>query len=197
MCETTASEPPWPLVERARRGDARALEELVLRYRESLLERIRLMMGDEARRSADSLDFLQGVFAETLAQLGEQRFENERALLRWMTAVARNDIRDCVRRRRERALGSLSGSLTLSRIGDPECASPATVADQNEELERLVEALEDLTPDHRRAIELRDLEGLSFDEVGERLGRSADAAQMLHARALLRLGRILDDGRDG
>ncbi len=36
--------------------------------------------------------------------------------------------------------------------------------------------------------ELRDLEGLSYAEIGEHLDRSADAARKLHDRAVIRLG---------
>jgi RNA polymerase sigma-70 factor (ECF subfamily) len=48
-------------------------------------------------------------------------------------------------------------------------------------------AIERLPADYRRVMELRYTEGLSFEEVGRRLGRSADAARMLWARAVDRL----------
>jgi hypothetical protein len=66
----------------------------VERHRAVLLERIRLMLGEDARRQADSIDFLQEVFVEVLAKIDSCDFRDERALLRWMTTVARNDIRD-------------------------------------------------------------------------------------------------------
>lgn len=174
---------------RARRGDSAALGLLVERHRETLLERIRWMLGDEARRRLESVDLLQGVFTELVARAAELDLADEHALLRWMTAVARNDIRDEACRRRERALASLSGSFCAESPG----RSPASEAGRNEELLGLIEALECLSADHRRVIELRDLEGLAFEEVGRAMARSAAAAQMLHARAKLRLGRVLGE----
>ena len=195
MSPTTSPLSLSRLLELARSGDAVALERLVERYRAELLDRIRLMLGEEARRQADSVDFLQGVFVEVLARVESGGFSDERGLLRWMTTVARNDIRDRGCRRRELAFASLSGSgsgsLSLDAVRDLGGRSPATEAGLNEELLRMVEALERLAADHRRVIELRDLEELPFREVGRRMARSPEAAQLLHARAMLRLGRIL------
>ncbi len=191
MPETPAPHSPSNLLERARSGDAGALGQLVERHRTVLLERIRLMLGQDARRQADSIDFLQGVFVEVLAKIESSDFRDERALLRWMTTVARNDIRDCGCRRREHAFASFSGSFSLDAVGDLGERSPASEADLNEDLLRMIEVLERLTADHRRVIELRDLEGLSFREIGRSMERSAEAAQVLHTRAMLQLGRSL------
>jgi len=191
MPETPLPDSPSILLERARAGDTEALGRLVERHRTVLLERIRLMLGEEARRQADSVDYLQEVFVEVLAKIQGSDFRDERALLRWMTTVARNDIRDRGHRRRERAFASFSGSLSLDAVGGLDERTPASEADLNEDLLRMIEALEHLAADHRRVIELRDLEGLSFREVGRGMGRSAEAAQALHGRAMLRLGRSL------
>jgi len=193
MAQAAASELPAELLERARRGDAGALGRLAERYREALLERVRLMLGQEARGCAESLDFVQGAILEALRRQPEGGFASERDLLRWMTAAARNDIRNAVRRRRERALASLSASLSADALVG-ETPSPASEACHNEELLCLLEALEGLSSEHRRVIELRDLEELSFVDVGRRLGRSEAAAQMLHTRALVRLGKAMRDG---
>ena len=179
------------LLDLARAGDPGALCRLVERHRAVLLERIRLMLGEGARRQADSTDFLQEIFVEVLGKIQGSDFHDERSLLRWMTTVARNDIRDRGSRRREHAFASLSDSFSPEVVGDLGGRSPATEAELNENLLGMLDALEGLAPDHRRVIELRDLEGLSFREVGRMLERSEDAAQVLHARAMLRLGRAL------
>ena len=177
------------LVRRAREGEEDALALLVDRHGEQLLERIRMMMGDQARRSAESIDFLQDVFVELIEDVGRVEVSDERGLLRWLTAIARNNIRDSVRRRRERALESLSASGLVRAAQDPRSPSPPSVATAHEELSDIVDALAELAEDHRSVIELRDLKGLSFVEVGRRMGRSEGAAQALHTRAMVRLGR--------
>lgn len=177
------------LLRGAQAGRSGALDGLLERYRDRLLGRVRLMMGDGARQHAESGDFLQGVMLEIARDLDEAQLEDEEAFLRWATRVARNNIRDQVRRRRERALESFSQSGILARSGD---ATPSGDAGRHEDVERLVAALERLSPDHRRVVELRDFDGLSYREVARALDRpSEEAVQMLHARALSNLTREL------
>ena len=194
MPQTRSTEPLASSLARAREGDAGALGALVERFQEPLLARVRLMLGEEARRCAESVDFVQGAILDALRQGAPIPCDDERGLLRWMTAAARNDIRNAATRRREQALSSLSASLSLESIPDRGTPSPPSAAELDEEHLRLVEALEQLDQDQRRAIELRDLDGLSFAEVGRCMERSEAAAQMLHARALLRLGKALRHG---
>ena len=56
-----------------------------------------------------------------------------------------------------------------------------------EELNRLEQALQTLDEQHREVILLRKLEELSFAEIGERMGKSADACRMLLSRAMAAL----------
>lgn len=172
----------------ARRGDRGARDRLIERHRDRLLGRIRLMMGENARRVAESVDFLQGVMLEVTRDLGEADLRDDAAFLRWATGVARNNIRDAVRRKHERAFASFSATLA-----DPAAADrgPATNALRDEDLHRLAEAMEGLDDEYRQVLELRHFEGLRFAEIGQRMGRSDAAAQMLHTRALARLGRSL------
>jgi RNA polymerase sigma-70 factor, ECF subfamily len=180
------------LIEQARAGDRDALHDLLVRYRERLLGRIRLMMGAEARRYADSQDFLQGAFVEVIAAFDRAELTSEPSLLRWMTSIARNNIRDSLRRRREQALEAFSASLD-DRDGR---ASPVSEAALRERVDRLIELLERLDEREREVIELRDFEGLDYRAVGARLGLGASGARMLHTRALIRIGQMIGP-RDG
>ena len=100
------------------------------------------------------------------------------------TEPAVNNIRDEVRRGREKAIESFSRSIA-SRPG------PSTEVELGEDLHLLAERLEGMDEDHRRVIELRALDNLRFKEVAERMGRSEDAVRMLFRRALVSLGGLL------
>jgi RNA polymerase sigma-70 factor (ECF subfamily) len=180
------------LVRVARQGERAGLDAIVVRYREILLQRIRLLMGPEARQAADSNDFLQGLFLEIVTDFERRGPQDEKEFLRWATAVARNNIRDGVRRRREMAVDRFASSLDWQPVlGNAPLASPAANAEREEQVERLCEAMTKLREDDRSVIELRHFEGLSFAEIGQRLGRSENAAQILHTRALVKLGELL------
>jgi len=174
---------------RARAGDRDSLEQLIRRYRPELLTRIRLMMGDGARRAAESGDFLQGALVEVMEDLSRYELEDEAAFLRWATRIARNNIRDQVRRGREKALESFVSGSGLFRPADAAVEeTPSHLVLHAEQQEILVEALAQLREEYQRVVELHWFEGLTFAEIGLRLDRSEEAARMLHARALVRLG---------
>ncbi|MBK8977010.1 MAG: sigma-70 family RNA polymerase sigma factor [Planctomycetes bacterium] len=170
------------LLQQARRGDRLALDELFARYRPQLVARVRLMLGDGARRAAESSDFAQIALLEFLADPPE--LADAASFLRWVTRTARHRIVDAGRRRREAQLSTLADHVF---DGD----DPAQMVVRSERVDRLVDALAELPDDLRRVIELRDLEGLSFRAVGDAMERSENAVQLMHTRALIRLGRAL------
>ena len=177
------------LVRRARGGDAVASGALIERVREPLLARIRLLMGDEARRVAESSDFLHETFVAALPALDQVSLCGPTQFLNWLTAIARNRIRQGVRRRREQALSSLSQSLSGVPVAEPDSKA------WFDELLHLAQAMEELPPDEQRSIELHDLQGLSFAVLGQRLGCSERHARRVHARAVLQLARAMRDDR--
>ena len=82
-------------------------------------------------------------------------------------------------------------SVRPSQIAAP-VPTPSVAAVSAEQAQRLRAAIDRLPDDYRRVLALRYSDGLAFDEVGRRLGRSADAARMLWARAVERLKHELD-----
>jgi RNA polymerase sigma factor (sigma-70 family) len=177
------------LLRAAQDGKQGALSKVLELYRDRLLGRVRTMMGEEARRTMESGDVLQLTYVDVMRDLPLAELRDERAFLRWMTAIARNRIRDNVRRKREKDL--VEFSEVLSKVGRSSDDSPSSAAAANEEVMRLVEGLEQLEPPMRAVIEERDLEGRGFLDVASRLSLTERQVRRLHAKALLRLGWIL------
>ena len=75
--------------------------------------------------------------------------------------------------------------------------TPSQSASRQEQVDLLLEALAELPDDKQRVVELRDFEGLSFAEIARAMGRSENAVQLLHTRALARLAGILRSRSDG
>lgn len=185
--------PDSDLFQRAGAGDGEALARVVALYQDRLLARIRVMMGPDARGCVESGDVLQDVFSEAIRGLRAGDLRDERAFLRWVTAIARNHIVDEVRRRREQSLEVLSGELAL--VAD-EASVPAHLS-ALEVVERVVEAMEELEPGRQRVVELRALEGWSWAQIAAELGRSEEAVRKLYHRALIELGeRLARDVRE-
>ena len=58
---------------------------------------------------------------------------------------------------------------------------------KKEDLAKLAKAIDKLKPEYREAIVLTKIDGLSYAEIGDRLGKSADAVRMLATRAMAAL----------
>ncbi len=184
------SSPSNELISRARSGEAAAREELLARCQSRILDRIRFMLGEEVRAHAESVDLVQSVMVAALEQPDESVFADEARLLRWMTTVARNGIRDRARRARVQAVEAL-GESTHS-IVNPESSQPgpltACAAGEREVL--LAELVEQLAPEERQVLELRELEGQTFGQIAAALGGTDDRIRLAHQRAVLKLGRL-------
>ncbi len=178
------------LVRRAKGGDSAALRGLLDRYSPRLQERIRSMLGPRARRRAESSDFLQEVFVEILEGFDRFAPRDDEAFMRWAAQIARNTIRDEARRPGERAV-DLHAERDPERGGTRD--TPSNISMGKERAERVRAVLETMPDDLATVIRLRDFEGLSYAEVGRRMDRTENAAQLLHARALAQLGGLLSD----
>jgi len=180
------------LIERARAGDPQARGELLARCQPRLLERIRFMLGEELRAHAESIDLAQSVMLAVLEQPNASLYADEARLLRWMTAAARNSIRDRARRARVRAVETLGDSTVGPGLVDAGSPGPSTAFVQLERAVVLAELVEALEPDERRVLELRELEGQTFAQIAAELGGTDDRVRLLHQRAILNLGRLCE-----
>lgn len=175
------------LLERWFAGDADARDRLVGRYLGWIHERVSRRLGDLLRRVGDTGDFVQDAVLQLLNYIPQQHIKNERHFRGVLARIVENVIRDkfdwatAERRsvRREQPLAvPLAGSVS---------EAPSAEAYRGEDAATVNLALHLLPDLDRRAVILRDWEGLEFKEVGELLDTSPDAARMRYRRALAKL----------
>lgn len=146
---------------------------------------IRARLGRNLRRRLESRDILQATLLKAFQ--GLERFEGSgsRSLMAWLGTIAVDEIRDQAdfhgRQKRD-----MARDATLQTGMDPlarRLHGEVTRLQLEDEVERLIEALDELDEQHREVILLRSFEELSFAEIAERLGKSTGACKMLFARA--------------
>jgi RNA polymerase sigma-70 factor (ECF subfamily) len=182
------------LLREARDGSPDALDDLFRDIGPRLLALIRMRLGPLLRRRIESQDVLQATLLKAFARLDQFDGSGSNTLMGWLAVIAGNEMRDLTdyHRRSRRDLGA------EVPIGDHAARIEADVATLVRRLEleeqqlRLERALDDLKPEHREVILLRKYEELSFEEIGRRLDRSADACRMLLARAMAALTRAME-----
>jgi RNA polymerase sigma-70 factor (ECF subfamily) len=176
------------LFEQSRTGNLEALNTLLGRLRPYLQAQVRVWLGhDLARRLADS-DVVQEVLLRASRHFTDFRGERVPQLLAWLKTITYRVT--CERRNAFLASVGRVGPLPAEApAGGPD---PADVLEGEEDAIRLAEALERLSPRRREVIELRLLEGLSFDEMAGRLGGSPGSLRVLFLRAVRHLRLLLE-----
>jgi RNA polymerase sigma factor (sigma-70 family) len=156
------------LLELVRSGSDPAFEAIVARYRRSLQRHCARLVGD-----ADSEEAVQEALLRAHAALGRgARVRNVRA---WLHVIAHNAALNILRVRASRQ--------ECTRDGDEPAALHDRTSEQREQLSDLLAALQSLPPRQRDAIVLRELAGLSYEQIADRLGTSDGAVRQLLYRA--------------
>jgi RNA polymerase sigma-70 factor (ECF subfamily) len=184
----------YDLIARIEQGDESAFTPLFEKYQKRLALLIHYKLGHELRLLSDVEDVLQETFLEAFRDIERFRYEKPGAFLSWLSRIADHVIADAARfhgRRKRRA-----DLVRFRSVGTPEGAEPADGATpsrllaEKESLQALIQKLDSLPEDYRRAILLAKVEGLSSAEMAERLGRSKEAAALLLHRAIKRFRAI-------
>jgi RNA polymerase sigma-70 factor (ECF subfamily) len=186
------------LIALAQDGDESALNQLCKVYGSRILWIIRLRMGAELRTKLESMDLVQDVLMSAFEDLGNFTYKTEGDFLRWLSKIAENRLRGHLQRfhalkrdiRKEVRLNSYRPTAEDSVVAALDAVvttTPSVIMSKREDLDKLAKAIDALKPEYRQVIELTKIEGLSYKEVGEKLGKSADAARMLFSRAMAEL----------
>ena len=179
----SARESTFTLLDRARKGDDRALEELFRRHLGPLQRWARGRLPNWARDLSDTDDLVQDTLLRTFKHLDRFDPRGVGALQAYLRQAIVNRVRDELRRKgRLPELANLDG---LERAGE---ASPYEEMIGLETLEHYEAALQRLLPEEREAIVARVEMGYSYEELAQVLGKpTADAARKAAQRALVRL----------
>jgi RNA polymerase sigma factor (sigma-70 family) len=159
------------IIEQARRGDPLAWEKLVVRYS----KRIYNLCYRFVERTDQAEDLTQDIFVKVFRNLNHYRAESG-SFVTWLMSVSRNLLIDHYRQSKdERTTISASAANEEEQPGLLEnlatnAPSPEAELDRLEKVASLRKCLNRLSPELREAVILRDLEELSYQEIGTVLG---------------------------
>ena len=179
------------LVAAVRRGDDRAFEQLYTRYQRRISAYVFGMVKDHGRAE----DITQEVFISALRRMRET--DRAIAFKPWIYEIAKNACIDQFRRSRraeevsfdagEGLAGADHGRLVASE------PSPDAAVDAKQQLEQLCGAFGGLSDSHHEILVLREFEGLSYREIGDRMGLSRPGVESTLFRARKRLTEEYDE----
>ncbi len=201
MC--TLSQKTQELVVLAKDGDNSAQDRLCRAYGERVRRIVRLRMGSELRSKLESMDLVQDVLMCALRDLGDFTYTNEGDFLRWLSRIAENRLRDNLDKlhagkrdiRKEVPLDNYRPTTAGGFVGTPgpiAATTPSIIMSRKEDLNKLEKAIDKLRPEYREVIMLAKIEELSYNQIGERLGKSTGAVKILVSRARMALANAFE-----
>jgi RNA polymerase sigma-70 factor (ECF subfamily) len=183
MTEKTVAE----LVELVAAGDEEAYAEIVRRFEPELRRAVRIYrLRPHLQGVMDSEDIRQSVFRRLYLRLRRGGIEASN-LAALIATIARNRLKSA-HRSQHAECRDVGRTVATGADRFPEVASRGLLPDDEVELRDLLESmLRRLSPEELRLLELREQEQLSWKEICEMLGVSAEALRKQLSRALQRI----------
>jgi len=153
------------LVERVQRGDKRAFDLLVQKYQHKVVQ----VIGRYVKNPADALDVAQEAFVKAYRAIGS--FRGDSAFYTWMYRIAINTAKNFLVSQARRPPGGDIDAMDAEQFegasGLKEYGTPERLLLKDELGEVIQSAIEVLPEELRTAIVLRELEGLSYEEISQ------------------------------
>ena len=156
----------WELVQKCQAGEIGAFQELVSRYH----QKIYVVIVGLLRNREDALDVAQETFFRAYRKI--KSFQGGSSFYTWLYRIAVNIAIDSQRRQKRNPLDFRETMDGLFEEQNEVARDPFSDVHDRELKEKLVSAINDLTPEHKAVIILRTVEGLSYKDIGEILGCS-------------------------
>jgi RNA polymerase sigma-70 factor, ECF subfamily len=174
------------LVAAAKRGDAQAFEQLVLRHH----KRVLAVAQRITKNREDAEDVAQESFRKAFLHLGD--FQEQSKFATWLTRIAMNESFMLLRGRRKVSevlpMNPDDESTSISEAFVDQSASPEESCWRRERTELLTRAITRLAPRIRRTILLRFVEERSVEETAQILGTTVSAVKSRISRGHRKLG---------
>lgn len=174
------------LVDKCLRGDESAWETIIRLYGKRILN----LCFRFTRRRDEAEDLVQDIFIRAYRTLRTFRSETG-TFHHWLFRLGRNLIIDHYRR--EKRLAGYMGSETVESLAleDVRTPSPLRIAEQAETAQFVMDGLKRLSTELREAVLLRDIEGLTYQEIARMAGISEGTIKSRVSRGRLQLARAL------
>jgi RNA polymerase sigma-70 factor (ECF subfamily) len=193
MAETLSSIDRWVVA--SSRGDAQAIQSLLLHFHDPLLSFIKSSLATRDSVEFSAEDLLQETLIEACRGIKKLDARGGASFFAWLKSIAQSRHLNRVKAARALKRGG-NGKRIVRASGEDRTATsilnliagadarPSVIVRRNEAIRVIAAVVAKLEPDRRRVIELRYGQGLSNSEVAARVGKSEGAVKMLLSRIL-------------
>jgi RNA polymerase sigma-70 factor, ECF subfamily len=193
---------PDELLNEAQAGSPSHLGQLLELYRRYLGLLARIEIGRNLQAKLDASDLVQDTLLEAHRNFPRFQGTTETQFVCWLRQIMAASLANLLRRylgtqgrdvrlERDLAVQLEQSSLLIDRGLVDRMSSPSQQAARREQAVLLADALDELPSDYRDVLVYRHLQGLSFQEVSQRMQRSLDSVEKLWVRGLARLRKVM------
>jgi RNA polymerase sigma-70 factor, ECF subfamily len=180
-------------VRRCQKGDARAFEQLVIKYRNKVFSMIYGMVQNEQ----DAWDLAQEGFIKAWRSI--HRFKGQASFYTWLYRIMTNVAIDSLRRKGFKKIAEFDDEIAATQIesGSKTMPQPDPLPhhglEREEIRQRIEQAIDKLSPEHRAVIVMKEIEELQYNEIAEVLGCSIGTVMSRLFYARKKLQTLLKD----
>ena len=156
----------WQLVQKCQAGDIASFQELVSRYH----QKVYMVIVGLLRNPDDAMEVAQESFFRAYRKIAG--FQGQSSFYTWLYRIAVNICIDHQRRQKRSPLEFRESMDEVFEQQNEVAKDPFSDVHDRELREKMLSAIDDLTPEHKAVIVLRTLEGMSYKDIGEILGCS-------------------------
>jgi RNA polymerase sigma-70 factor, ECF subfamily len=175
--ETAAAQSQTAFVRELQAGDEKAFEVLVAEFERPIVRFLYRYLGNHE----EAKEVCQDVFVKVFR--GLPHFQNHCSLKTWIYRITLNTVLNEKRRWYQRLKDRFMGLEGISQTKFDSLPDPEMSLTMSERCRRVNVALRKLRPDHRAILVLRDLEGLSYQEISASLDLNIGTVKSRLARA--------------
>ena len=192
------------LISSARHGDRSSIGRLLQQYRNYLTVLAATQIEHRLQPRVSPSDVVQETMLRATQNFGQFRGTTEPELLAWLRQILVNNLAKFVEQHMLAARRDVRREVSIERLGNrleqstvqlaallpTDSKSPSMAVQQREEAVLLADRLAELPADYREVLVLRNLQGLPFEEISQRINRSVGATRMLWLRAIDKLRSV-------
>ena len=178
------------IIKEAKQGNQEAFEKLITAYERIVYNIAYRMFNNEE----DAKDMAQEVFIKVYRNL--DKFDEEAKFSTWLHRITVNTCIDEIRKRKGKETSSINELMELDdgEVGKQYASDEATPEEKvvsKEKIKDLESAIESLCEKHKTLIILRDIQGLSYEEITRITGSNLGTVKSRISRARLNLRNII------
>ena len=192
------------LISSARRGNRSSIGMLLQQYRNYLMVLAAAQIEHRLQPRCSPSDVVQETMLRAAQNFCQFRGTTEPELLAWLRQILVNNLAKFVEQHMLAARRDVRREVSIERLGKrleqstvqlaallpTDSKSPSMAVQQREEAVLLADRLAELPADYREVLVLRNLQGLPFEEISQRINRSVGATRMLWLRAIDKLRAV-------